>query len=393
MKTYYVSQSGQRVGPFSIEQLAQLYQNGTLNDDTTVIEHESSTRLRLLDLLAPPKPRPQQPSASVDLDALVAQLKEPTLTIDTSDDELFAMPSRAKNIYELATMPSQLVSRFVDRWRDDLQRLDKLRDLWELIGHASLLCTAALLILGGLMGALFGDSFKPLFIGWGGALALFLFQYIALNALKACQALIDQNSRSRSNTIIYDAFGLLYLFAGLVICITIYAKALERYSVKFGPSTLFLASIVLGGLFSMYLAISVAALNPHLINILDNDEMDTSEETISLLMWNIKIPLYVAPIFYGVLSVVGTISILLNVIHLNAVVVHGPLAAWAESAQRTLGYMWFDSSFKLGSDYSFFLIYFGALSPLFIYLFALLMHLNIDFIHAVVSMAKRRIDR
>lgn len=66
---------------------------------------------------------------------------------------------------------------------------------------------------------------------------------------------------------------------------------------------------------------------------------------------------------------------------------------WAKPALETLGYLWFNTSFNSSDGYALLLIYIGALSPLFIYLFALLMHLNVDFIHAVVSMAKRRTER
>lgn len=246
------------------------------------------------------------------------------------------------------------------------QRLGNIDEAAKKIGHVSLILSALLIFLFGVIFAIRSSDASAFFTYLLVFPVLLIAQYVAVKFLDAGGQLIAKTPSSLSSRAVPECFALLALIAVIVALVGGFVGSItEGSAVPFGTGLG--ASLIL-------LYMLGAALNASTLNIDVEGGASAGEEAIGILAFLLKLNLRLVPFVFGVGSALGTLGVLYTLVLI------------IRAHQLTLGLALFEAT----NVFMFVMVV--AVSPFLIYLGFVVYYLLLDVLRAVLCVPAK-LDR
>lgn len=227
-------------------------------------------------------------------------------------------------------------------------KFDALSGWFAKYGHAGLLCAQVLAVIFYFLASLRVGPWTLLPVGLAIAGLLIILQYTADKFLHAGDSLIKGSPSRLGSSDFLDCLALLMAVGGVLVLVLFLVDA------SWGS---FFVGI--GGM-ALCWAIAYIALNPSMVNTSIDAHTTAGEEAIGILSFLAKAIVRMAPIGFGIGSIIGLVALLVSTFS-----------------------MLFYKDIAPGKM-SVYLIVFCACLPFFSYVFFTLFHLTIDIIRAII---------
>lgn len=351
MNYYYVSKSNETAGPVPLETLKALRDSGEVDGQTQVVAEGMSEW----------KPLHTLPE--------FAQEGSPSSVPPVAPAPAAAHPLLSGGWELVLGNLVEFVLRFSKRWlTPDLAR--KVR-LWGLrYGHMAILVTAGAGIFGGIIAAIRfkDDGLSILFLCLILVLILAVAQFSANRFMQACELLLRATPTRTSSPAVYDIFGLVHLGLGLILALVALGGAIAAGGM--GLLGIFFSLLFL----IIFWAAATGSFHTSELAMEVDESTGPGENTVAFFSFFLKLSLYLAPIGFGVLTLLG------GIVQVVAILVLLINPAAIQSLGQVLPMME-----EMGFVGGFILTILGAALPFLTYLFFLIFYLSIDLMRSILA--------
>jgi len=361
---WYYARDNKQQGPVSAMELKQLAQTGQLRAEDLV------WREGMADWLPAGKVK-----GLFEEDAARTEARTPAASAAGSTFESSAAA--------FARSREAPVRHFFDHFLESVrlqfnaQFVESTTKVFSVVGHHGLYAAMLLLFTFHVILAARTTNLYLIVLALAWALALVVIQYVADRFLGALEKLNGATAGRMCSTAFLDCWAVLHILVGLILLIgfTLFGLHMELY----------LLTLPAIGLFVLYQFAAVLAINPETLRIEIVAETGAGEEAIGILSFLLKIPLRLAPVAFGVGTILGALWMFFAC-WLALTPAAPPESTAAEPLKTAIGAvpLEYGAAVKLATGGTALVVCAGAL-PLVTYLAFLLCHLGIDLLRAVLS--------